>query len=199
MDPVTRPDPVPEWSGRPWFGLPVRVVADTDEHLVTYIPSGTPFGFVDGPWPTPDGTHPWHERDRWHGHGCLMVQRPGDHHAVWHFWEGRDRRFSCWYVNLQVAHRRTAIGFDTQDLELDIVVHPDGSWAFKDADVLGARVADGRFPTSFVGWVTGLGDELGVELDAGRRWWDPVWAEWTPDPAWDTPALRPDWADDLVP
>lgn len=68
----------------------------------------------------------------WAGHGCLMVQRPGEHHAVWHFWDGADRRFSHWYVNLQTAFRRTAIGYDTQDLEVDAGCHwwdiplPDG-------------------------------------------------------------------------
>lgn len=55
-----------------------------------------------------------------------MVQRPGDPHAVWHFWTGPDREFTCWYINLQADFVRAAIGYDTQDFELDLVVFPDG-------------------------------------------------------------------------
>ncbi len=171
----------------------VQVVADTDEHLVTYLPPGAQFGFVDGPWPTPDGRHPWHGRRGWAGHGCLMVQRPGDHHAVWHFWEGDDRHLACWYINLQTAFRRTAVGFDTQDLELDIVALPDGTWRFKDLDVLPDRVREGRYTEELVDWVIELGHELGSELDAGRHWWDNAWAEWRPDPTWRDVALPADW------
>ncbi len=65
-------------------------------------------------------------------HGVLMLQRPGEAHAVWHFWDGPDRDFTCWHLNLQAPFRRTPIGYDTQDLELDLVVSPDGSFVLKD-------------------------------------------------------------------
>jgi hypothetical protein len=42
-------------------------------------------------------------------------------------WEGAARAFGAWYVNLQEPFRRSRLGFDTQDLELDVVVSPDGS------------------------------------------------------------------------
>ena len=29
---------------------------------------------------------------------------------------------------------------------------------------------------------------LQSSLRHGRRWWDPAWAEWEPDPSWPTPA-----------
>ena len=51
-----------------------------------------------------------------------MLQRPGDAYAIWHFWHGPEREFRGWYVNLQEPFRRTAQGYDTQDLELDIWV-----------------------------------------------------------------------------
>jgi hypothetical protein len=125
-----------------------------------------------------------------------MVQRPGDHHAVWHFWTGPDREFSCWYINLQTAFVRTPSGYDTQDLELDIVVGPDGTWALKDLEVLDDRVAEGRFSADLVSWIRALGDELTAELDAGRRWWDPKWASWEPDERWVDPVLPPSWRTD---
>ncbi len=181
------------WHGKPWFGCPVRVIEDSETQLVTYLPPGAAFGFVDGAWPTPDGRHPWHGRTSWTGHGCLMVQRPGDHHAVWHFWDGPDRTFACWYINLQTAFQRTTIGYDTQDLELDLVVLPDGTWTMKDQEALGERVQEGRYSQRLHDWVLDLGEELGAALDARRHWWDHGWAGWSPDPGWRHLALPGGW------
>ena len=167
-----------------WEGLPVYVVEDTAEQLVIYVPEGAEIGFVDGDWPTADGKHPWHGKTHWEGHGCLQVQRPGDAHAVWHFWIGPDREFLCWYINLQADFVRTSIGYDTQDLELDLVVFPDGSHLVKDLELLDDRVAEGRFTAELVTWIRELGADLGRELDAGRHWWDPSWAQWKPPATW---------------
>lgn len=193
LDPIPRSGAAPSWSGRAWEALPVVVVEDSAEALITFVPPRAELGFVDGPWPTPDGRHPWHGRSHWHGHGTLMVQRPDEHHAVWHFWTGPDREFACWYVNLQTAFVRTAIGYDTQDLELDIVVLPDGTWTFKDLDLLDDRVAQGRYSAELARWIVALGEQLGTELDAGNHWWDHRWSEWTPDEDWDGPSLTAGW------
>jgi hypothetical protein len=185
LDPIPRHGTSAVWHGEAWEWLPVVVVEDSPDQLVTYIAPGTKFGLPAGNWPSPDGKHPWHDKASWSGHGCLMVQRPGDHHAVWHFWTGPDRDFACWYINLQTAFRRTADGYDTQDLELDIVVTPEGSWTVKDQDLLADRVREGRYTAELSEWIMRLGDELAGRLEAGERWWDPRWAEWAPDPAWD--------------
>jgi hypothetical protein len=193
--PVPTPDEPAAWWGEPWMAVPVRVIEVSADRFVTYVASGAPFGFRDGPWPTPDGRHPWHERAVWGGHECLMIQRPGDDHAVWHFWTGEDRTFSCWYINLQTAFVPTSIGFDTMDLELDLVVFPTGDYVVKDLDVLPERVAEGRLTQTVVDHAMALGERLTAELDAGRWWWDTAWAEWRPDPSEAVPALRPDWND----
>lgn len=192
--PVPTPDEPAAWWGEPWMAMPVRVIEDSAERLVTYVAPGAPFGFRDGAWPTPDGRHPWHERPAWGGHECLMVQRPGDDHAVWHFWTGADRAFRCWYINLQTAFVPTPIGFDTMDLELDLVVFPTGDFVVKDLDVLPERVAEGRLTQAVVDHVIALGERLTAELDAGRWWWDTAWAGWTPDPGDRVPELRSDWS-----
>lgn len=189
------PDPAPPWWGRAWQAIPVVVVEDEPDEPVTYIPPGAKLGFADGRWPTPDGLHPWHGRTHWQGHGCLMVQRTDESHAVWHFWTGPERTFACWYINLQAAFVRTSIGYDTQDHELDIVVSPDGSWVFKDLEVLDERVEEGRFTAELVASVRDLGDRLGAELTDGKQWWDRRWAAWEPDPSWDRPSLVEGWID----
>ena len=189
---VTTPQP----AAGVWTALPVVVVEDSPDQLVTYIAPGAPMSFPPGPWPTPDGLHPWHGRDAWEGHGCLMVQRPEDHFAIWHFWDGPDRTFQCWYLNIQTAAVRTAIGFDTQDHELDIVVLPDGRHIVKDDEVMDDRVREGRFSPELVAWVRAYGATLVERYLADGRWWDDSWAHWEPDPAWIGPRLPADWQRD---
>ncbi|MBK5266382.1 MAG: DUF402 domain-containing protein [Acidimicrobiia bacterium] len=189
LDPIETRRFKASWHRKAWIEAPVYVVDDTDEQLVTYTAPGTRFTFPPGDWPTPDGLHPWYGRTSWEGHGCLMVQRPGEHHAVWHFWEGPDRDFACWYINLQTAFERTPSGYDTQDLEVDIVVLPDFTWWLKDMDLLGQRVNEGRYTPELGTWIREFASELVRELEVGHNWWDPAWAAWTPDAAWDEPQV----------
>lgn len=176
-------------DGRSWLEAPVTVVRDEPGLLATYIAGGAPFRFPEGRWPTPDGLHPWHDRAGWEGHGVLMLQRPDEMHAIWHFWGGPDRRFLGWYVNIQEPFRRTADGYDTQDLELDIWIPVDGPWEWKDVNEVELRVQEGRLAAAQVAEIRAEGDRVAAELDAGRRWWDEAWSRWAPDPAWATPAF----------
>lgn len=167
-----------------WLEVAVRVVRDDRELLATYIPRGAELAFPPGP-----EAHPWSTRDRWEGHGVLMLQRPGEACAVWVFWEGPERRHACWYVNLQEPFRRRSDGYETQDLELDLIVHPDGRCERKDEELLEQRVREGRFTEDQLRDIRAEGFRIETELAAGRRWWDPYWALWEPDPAWDRATL----------
>jgi len=171
----------------------VNVVVDSPDLFATYSAEGSTFHFPDGDWPTPDGLHPWHGYEGWRGHGALMMQRPGDPYAIWHFWDGPERDFAGWYLNFEKPFERTAIGFDTMDLELDIVIAPDGKWEFKDVDLLWQRHDEGRFTLLEVRRILELGDDIGAMLDAGRSWWDHSWTEWEPDPGWEVPDLLDGW------
>lgn len=177
------------WADASWFEIPVYVVEDSDDALVTYIATGARYHLPSGGWPSADGRHPWHAADRWHGHGCLMVQRPGEHHAVWHFWDGPDREFRYWYLNLQTAFRRTTAGYDSQDLEADLIVFPDGSHQLKDMELLDERVAEGRYSAELVEWIRDYVGDLVGRLTGGERWWDQSWADWEPPSDWVDPAL----------
>lgn len=186
----------PAGSERVWFGMPVHVVADDADQLVTYIGPGAEFGFVPGTWPTETTRHPWHGQQRWNGNGCLMVQRRAEEFAVWHFWDATDHSLQCWYVNFQAAYRRTQVGFDTLDFELDIVVFPDGTWTFKDRESMADRVAEGRLQQHTVDRVLALGDQMASELDAGRLPWDTTWASSSPPDSWRDAELRTEWSAD---
>jgi uncharacterized protein DUF402 len=174
------------WRGTPkvaWGGI---VVEDTPDLLALYMPEGSPFEFAEDFFGAP---HPWSSRSRWEGHGVLQLQRPGEMHAVWVFWHGPEREFRGWYVNLQEPFRRTKLGFDTQDLELDLVVGLDGSWHYKDEEKLAGWIERGRWTEDEVAAIRREGERIAVELDACRRWWSEDWANWRPDPGWRAPAL----------
>ncbi len=178
---------------RCWFELPVFVVDDSDEQLVSYTAPGAEYRFPSEPWPTPDGLHPWHGRAGWEGPGCLMVQHPDEHYAVWHLWneDNDDRTFACWYLNLQTAFVRTEVGYDTQDLELDFIVMPNGSYVVKDLEFLDDRVAEGRFTAELVTWVRAFGDQIVQRLETEGPWWDTSWADWVPPDHWVSPRIDP--------
>jgi hypothetical protein len=128
-----------------------------------------------------------------------MLQRPGEAYAVWHFWDGPDRRFSGWYVNLQEPFRRTSIGYDTQDLELDVWIPVGEKWSFKDEEKLDERVRDGRYTAEQVAATRALGTALGAMLDRGEHWWDGRWTSFEPDPSWRAPAFPDGWEAAPVP
>jgi hypothetical protein len=168
----------------------VRVVEDSDSLLATFIPEAAPLSYAEDPdvvWPTESGRHPWWPAARWRGHGVLMLQRPGEPYAVWHFWAGPERRFEFWYLNLQEPFRRSAIGYDTQDHELDVVVSEDLQWFFKDEDKLAERAREGRYSESEMASIHATGARIAAMLDARDLWWDLSLKNWQPDPSWDTP------------
>jgi hypothetical protein len=166
------------------------VVQDEPDLLALYMPEGSPLRFA------PDffgGPHPWSGKDRWEGHGVLQLQRPGEMHAVWVFWEGDARELGAWYVNVQEPFRPTPLGFDTQDLELDIVIAPDGSWRFKDDEQLEQWIERGRWTPDEVAAIRGEGERVERELAQGRRWWSDEWAAWQPEPDWPQPTIPATW------
>lgn len=178
------------WRGRPWCAIPVVVVEDTADVLVTYLPEEAPLAFP----PSADGRpHPWAGKRRWHGHGMLALRRPGEAYSVMHFWEGPERRFAGWYLNLEEPFRRTPTGYDTQDLELDIWVPAAGPWRVKDEELVEQRVREGRFTVEQAAAIGALGQELVAMLERGERWWDERWASFVPEAAWRAPAFPAGW------
>ena len=175
------------WRGRLYCASPVRVLEDSDESIVVFLAEGTRFVFPPGGWPFGEA-HPWAGRGGWTGHGLLIQHRPGSAHTVWHFWEGEERRFAGWYVNMQEPFRRDGRSFETQDQELDIWIRPDGSWEWQDEAELEEWVLRGRFTREEVSEIRAEGERVLAE------WPFPTgWEDWAPDPSWPVPELPATW------
>lgn len=186
------------WQGRIWLVNPLYVVEDRPELLVLYQAEGSPFGFGIGQdWPTPSGRHPYDGRSAWVGEGPLGLHRPGDPYAVWAYWSPLpDRVFLGWYVNIQTPYRRTPIGIDSLDLELDLLVSPALEVTLKDEDQVGRSAELGRFSDAEADAIHATGARIKAEIERGDIWWDGSWSEWTPtNDLRRTPALPDGWLD----
>jgi hypothetical protein len=165
------------WDGSAWLEHPVVVESDggPDGVLAVVLADGSPFTFP----PHPGGPHPWSSNERWLGATALQLRRPDDWYSVWKFFSARGE-FECWYVNFERPLVRTAQGIDTDDLELDLVVLPDGDRRWKDVEHLAARLDQRRFGVDELVAVLRAAAEVTNLLDRDDRWWSP-WDGWSPD------------------
>jgi predicted RNA-binding protein associated with RNAse of E/G family len=83
------------------------------------------------------------------------------------------------YVNFETPVVRTADGVDVNDLQLDIVIEPDGEWRWKDVQDLAPSLASGRITQDELLAVLAEAAHVAELLDRGDRWWAP-WDEWSP-------------------
>ena len=98
-------------------------------------------------------------------------------------------------VNLQARLLRTAIGFDTTDNALDVVMGTDLAWQWKDVEQVATRVAVGlTFPEEAAAF-RAEGERLIADIERRAYPFDQPWHEWRPDPAWTAPRLPEGWAD----
>ena len=162
------------WAGEAWLESAEVVVGDVDGVLATLKRDGTPLAFPEHP----GGPHPWSGQTHWQGTTVLKLRRPDEWYSVWRFFAA-DGAFQGWYVNFERPYVRRPDGFDIDDLELDLVVTPDGERRWKDVEHLHARLAEGRFAVEDLVHVLRAAAEVSALLDADERWWSP-WDDWVP-------------------
>jgi hypothetical protein len=61
----------------------------------------------------------------------------------------------------------------------------DGAWVWKDADVLDERISEVVTQPSRLSRHGSRAGASPASSTRARRWWDPRWPLWEPDPAWD--------------
>ncbi|MGH2585742.1 MAG: DUF402 domain-containing protein [Dehalococcoidia bacterium] len=177
-------------DGRPGMSWPCTLVEDRDDLVVLYIPEGTTFKA----WGTA-GTPPARRLvdSRWR-HDVLRLMFPDCGYSIWLFWRrDQERHFTGYYVNFEEPFRRTAIGFDTNDHMLDIVVTPELTWSWKDAEDFDARVQDGIYSSEFAVAVRAEAERVIAAIEARRPPFGDGWERWLPDPNWTVPELPPAW------
>jgi hypothetical protein len=182
------------WEGAVWAARPALVVEHAADQITLFIPVGTRW-FA----PVRDG-----RRLKIPEPGFELMQRANeDAHVLSFAWPGTfaaallvfrsDWSPLHWYVNLEEPLRRTAIGFDTLDRQLDVILGFDGAWRWKDEDELTESIRRGTLRPS---------DELKLRAAAERTVdrivgreppFDREWTAWRPDPRWPIPELPDGW------
>jgi hypothetical protein len=170
---------------------PHIVVRDDADLVALYIPVG-PLGrnaVWDGSPIRGQADRDWALRDHvWDTYDVLRLIRFGQSHSLELFRDAESGALAGWYVNLQEPLRRSPVGFDTDDLVLDIWIDPDGTWKWKDEDELEAAVRLGRFTPAEAAAVREEGERV-IEM----RPWPTGWEDWRPDPRWEPPRLPAGW------
>jgi hypothetical protein len=191
------------WRSRPGgaigYTIAAIVVTDTPQATVLLQPTGAPIKRRAGQrggargrnlaqW---DGTY----EDRiWDGPPMLRLHAWGRAYSVLRAWDATHGCASGWYINLERGWRRTVIGFDSEDLTLDITVADDlSSWAWKDEDELAWYQETGLYSADDVAWIRAVGWEAVRDLET-RVWpFDADWSQWRPNSRWPSPTIPTEW------
>ena len=183
------------WRGRVWYARPAVVVEDGPDLRMFFVPPG-----VTALVPADDvGTTLRLYTDRWSlrperrgGTGVLSFAFADAAYAVMRAYTP-DGAAPPYYVNLQSPLVPTAIGFDTVEHILDVVIAPDrSSWRWKDEDELAEAVARGIFTADDAATFRAWGERAIAHVVDRRPPFDREWADWRPDPSWTDPELSPD-------
>ena len=172
---------------------PFTVVRDDADLVALYIPAGSTFmrwdtsvpgrrELVEGEW----------RRD------VLRLMFPDKGYSIWLFWEGEGRPFTTYYVNFEEPFRRTAVGFDTNDHTLDIMVKPSLEWEWKDRPEFEALIANGHFSAEFGESVEAAAQEVLGLIARREAPFSAGWETWTPPGDWRRPELHARWRDEPV-
>lgn len=159
--------------GAEWASWEETVVSDDGTTLASVQADGTAMSF-----PPHDYPHPWGHLSAWTGTTVLKLRRDGEWYSVWKFFDA-DAAFLHWYVNFEAPVVRSADAVEVNDLQLDIVVPPEGPWRWKDVQDLAPSLASGRITRDEVLAVLAAAAEVADLLDRDDRWWAP-WDDWTP-------------------
>lgn len=182
------------WDGRVWSARPSTVVEDLAEQTTLFTPAGIAWFATSN-----DG-----RRLRVPQSGFELVEQRWDEaHVLSIAWPGRwaaalllarlDWSGARWYVNVEDPLRRTPVGFDTLDRQLDALVEPDGTWRWKDEDEFEEAIRRGVTPPEDAPRLRSEAEALVERIVERRPPFDREWMAWRPDPAWPPPILPSGW------
>jgi protein associated with RNAse G/E len=133
------------------------------------------------------------QRYTWHTNRLLILLQSGKPYSVIYFWRADTNQFLCYYVNFELPFRRSRLGFDTLDLELDIIVEPTYEWSWKDTEEYSQGINDGILLKEWVDQIECAKPEVFEKIEKREYPLDGKWLDWLPDPNWTVPPLPENW------
>jgi predicted RNA-binding protein associated with RNAse of E/G family len=183
-------------KGKLWWACPAYVVQDTPELLVLYWAVGTP---TKSPVQRPSVEDELYNRiqlhDRlWTDNDVLSLNPAGAAFSIEVMWEASNHQLRGWYVHLQEPLRRTAIGVDTIDQMLDIVISPDQTrWYWKDEDELNQAEHIGVYSPVKANAIRSAGQKVIRLLQEHASHFCDGWEDWLHPRGWTAPDFPEGW------
>ena len=194
------------WRGifreRVWQAQTVIVVKDTPEEIAVALLPGTECMIEDNYAKGKDhGGHRWDFKEKpwiltmrpWRTNRLLLLLEPGKYYSTILFWNDESNQFTCYYINFQLPYQRMKKGIDTLDLDLDLVIHPDFNYHWKDEVEYQTAIEHEVILPEWVQSVEAAKSEILAKLEARAYPFDGSWLDWKPDPSWSPPTLPENW------
>lgn len=194
------------WRGiyrnRVWHAQTVIVVRDAPNETVVALLPGTeciaPEGYLQG---KDSNKRRWNFKEKnwqleaysWRTNRLLLLLEPEKYYSTIYFWNHESNEFLCYYINFQLPFQRSHYGIDTLDLDLDLIIHPDFSYEWKDVDDYQKAI---EYEIILPGWVQGIEEaksDIFNTLEKRQYPFDGSWLNWMPDPNWVPPQLPENW------
>lgn len=194
--------------GHVWIAHPMTVIEDSPERLILLLRPGTqcriPAGLIErkysgaskdslSRWDEQENP-PWQMRDWiWKRNRFLFFKEPGAYFSECIVWHDESDEFLGWYVNFEMPSTRTAIGFDTLDLELDLEVSPAYDYQWKDEGEYEEGVRRGAISPTVAQRVEMDRPTVLERINKRMSPFDLEWVNWKPEPEWRLSPLHSDW------
>ena len=133
------------------------------------------------------------EKYSWHTNRFLILLEPQKYFSTIYIWEQASEEFQCYYINFQTPFTRSHCGFDTLDLDLDILVDLDNKWERKDVDNYQSGIKTGGITSAWVTEIERAQEEVFARIENRLYPLDRTWLDWRPDPNWPKTKLPANW------
>jgi hypothetical protein len=194
------------YNNRVWYMQTALVVHDTPEEIVLAVLPGAecsaPVEYIHGKHGALGHYDRWGnylanrwnmEKYLWRTNRLLILLEPEKYYSRMFFWEHKTGDFRCYYINFQLPFHRSEIGFDTLDLELDIVIEPTLEWFWKDVENYQKGIHCGVIRGEWTEQIEKAKQEVFQILENRDYPFDGSWRDWKPNPAWQPPRLLENW------
>jgi protein associated with RNAse G/E len=200
------PGDVISWRGiyrsRVWHAQTVIIVRDApDETVLTLLPGTecmSPEGYSLGKNSYKRRCNfkekDWQlEKYSWHTNRLLLLLEREKYYSTMYFWNHGTSEFLFYYINFQVPFQRSQCGIDTLDLDLDLIIHPDFSYEWKDAEDYQKAIENEIILPEWIQGIDRAKREIFEKLEKRLYPYDGSWLNWIPDPTWSPPTLPENW------
>jgi protein associated with RNAse G/E len=201
-----QPGDVIAWRGiyreRVWHSQTVIVVRDTPQEIALTLLPGTeciaPEGYLQG---KNSDKRRWNFKDKywqlekysWRTNRLLLLMEPEEYYSTMFFWNRESNEFLCYYINFQLPFQRSHCGVDTLDLDLDLIIHPDFSYEWKDVADYQKAIEHGIILPEWTREIDAAKKEILDRVEKRQYPFDGSWLNWMPGPAWSPPKLPKNW------